>query len=497
MFKLNEDILFLIFEELKNDSKSLFSCLMVNKLWCEIGIPILWKDPWNYKINYNNKAYLFTIITFYLSDDIKDFLERQGVQLPSVSAQSLSFDYLSFCRSINIDIINEIISIGSSLAYNQFLLQQEFYSLFIKKLPELKWLDMRSIKHQIFYLSEANTRLESLYELKCDTSINATYFYGIARICQYIQKLTIVNIKPKSNYGIAKLIEVQENLKYFKWIDDFDDDNFTNPYKEIFLELGKKADTLNHLELLFFYVDNFDYHYTSLQMLLPKLHKLKTLITNEFIYDNDNILKMLVYNDLEVLNIIYIPIYEASIIIGNSGGHLKEVSLKPYDFAYYDGDFKEFSLTFIRKIYENCPLIEYLSLVFSPSKDHFIEFENLLKGCQNLKLLLLITSNISIRYQTEDIIFENGKELLKILIRSAPAKLRELRFFNDFKFSLEALEEFLENWRGRPAITILTNDPIYEGEDYKKLINKYENDEVIKNFKYEYPVNMEDLNFRI
>src|SRR6266536_2400889 len=121
MSKLNKDNLFLIFEELQDDTKSLFSCLMVNKLWCETVIPILWRNPWCYDINYSNKSYLFTTIAFYLPNDIKEFLTRQGIQLSLLSYQSLLFDYLFFCRSININTMNTIISIGSSLAYNQFL----------------------------------------------------------------------------------------------------------------------------------------------------------------------------------------------------------------------------------------------------------------------------------------------------------------------------------------------------------------------------------------
>src|SRR5205809_449478 len=184
MSKLNKDILFLIFEELQDDSKSLFSCLLVNRLWCETVIPILWRNPWCYDINYSNKSYLFIIITFYLFHDTKEFLTRQGIQLPSILYQSLLFDYLSFCKSINVNTINSIISIGSSLAYNQFLLQQEFYSLFMRKCPELKYLDMKSIKHQIFCFPEARTCLESLCELKFDTSIDPSYFYGLSYICQ-------------------------------------------------------------------------------------------------------------------------------------------------------------------------------------------------------------------------------------------------------------------------------------------------------------------------
>src|SRR5256886_15033665 len=140
MSKLNKDILFLIFEELQYDSKSLFSCLLVNRLWCETVVPILWKNPWHYNINYQNKSSLFNIVILSLSDDIKDILISQGVQFTSTIMQKpLLFDYLSFCRSLNINAINDIISVGiSSSGYHQFLLQKEIYNLFMKKCPELK-----------------------------------------------------------------------------------------------------------------------------------------------------------------------------------------------------------------------------------------------------------------------------------------------------------------------------------------------------------------------
>ena len=77
MPKLNKDILFLIFDALQEDSKTLFSCLMVDRLWCETAIPILWRNPWCYNINYRNKSSLYHIITFYLTDDSREFLSKQ------------------------------------------------------------------------------------------------------------------------------------------------------------------------------------------------------------------------------------------------------------------------------------------------------------------------------------------------------------------------------------------------------------------------------------
>jgi hypothetical protein len=71
MPKLNKDILFLLFEEFQDDSQSLFSFSMVDRLWCETVIPVLWRNPWKYNIDYRHKSSLYYIITSYLSDSVK------------------------------------------------------------------------------------------------------------------------------------------------------------------------------------------------------------------------------------------------------------------------------------------------------------------------------------------------------------------------------------------------------------------------------------------
>ena len=78
---------------------------------------------------------------------------------------------------------------------------------------------------------------------------------------------------------------------------------------------------------------------------------------------------------------------------------------------------------------------------------------------------------------------EYGGQILKILARSAPINIRELRFFDHFKFSLEALRMFLETWKGRPELSIFTCDHDYEKDEYKEIINKYKDDGVVKDFR--------------
>ncbi|CAB4425938.1 unnamed protein product [Rhizophagus irregularis] len=334
-------------------------------------------------------------------------------------------------------------------------MQQKFYFLFMRKCPELKYFDMKSIKHQIFYFPEAMIRLESLCELKCNTSIDSSYFYGLSQFCQYIQRLIIINTDTKSNHGIVRLIEVQKNLKHFEWEDYFND-------------------------VLFMDDDCYD-------KILAKLYKLKILIIESFFhFDEEQIekLKMQVYHELEILDIGCNMLNLISSIIKNSGGCLKKILFKPYDvFDNEFGSFNENSLKFVREIYKNCPSIEYLTITFPPSEEHFAEFEKLLKICQNLKSLLLILVNVDV-IETEEML-KNGEILLEILIRSAPSNLKEIRFSDDdLRFSLENFEEFLEKWKGRHALSIFTIDSYYITEDYTKLINKYKNDGVIKDFKY-------------
>ncbi|CAB4489059.1 unnamed protein product [Rhizophagus irregularis] len=364
----------------------------------------------------------------------------------------------------------------------------------MKKFPELKYLDMRSIRHQIFYFPEAKFRFESLCELKCDTSVDSSYFYGLAYLCQYIQRLIIINTNPSDYHGASKLIEVQKNLKYFEWKDDhciYAPGPDKDSYKQILLALEKNANIINHLSLNFMFIDR-----TS-KKVLPKLHKLKTLAYNFSDFSQEQ-LKMCVYRDLEILKIDHCDLKAASIIIENNGGHLKKILLEPYDFDKHDVDnFNEESLIFIRNIHKNCPSIEYLCLIFSPSNEHFTELEKLLKNCQNLKSLLLVMFDYTYYEElTHEEILEYGENLLRILISSAPTNIKEFRFCGDFEFSLEVLEEFLETWEGC-TLSILTSNYTYEEEDYKKLINKYKDNGVIKEFRHETYKNVVNMDIKI
>src|SRR5215471_5648755 len=102
MLEVNEDILYLIFEELKDDGNTLFSCLLVNKNWFYIIIPILWKNPWKYL---KKNLVLLKVIMSHLSEESRNNIENQNILVLTTSYQKPLFKYLSFCKHLNFKTI--------------------------------------------------------------------------------------------------------------------------------------------------------------------------------------------------------------------------------------------------------------------------------------------------------------------------------------------------------------------------------------------------------
>src|SRR5204863_1384149 len=109
MSQLTADCLEEIFEYLENDKITLYSCLLVNRLWCKISVRILWRDIWNYN----------TLIAC-LPNETKEILFRNKIITSTLTLKSPIFNYASFCKSLSL----------SDVKYNigKFLEQQHILS---------------------------------------------------------------------------------------------------------------------------------------------------------------------------------------------------------------------------------------------------------------------------------------------------------------------------------------------------------------------------------
>src|SRR6266542_4072810 len=113
---LNKDVLLLIFEELKNDHKSLYSCLLVNRTWCTTAVLILWRNPPKKLItDDNSKNILFNVILLHLSEEYHYSL----------------FNYINFWRYLDLSLIVNIIPRNNAEDFS--ILRNEILKLLINK----------------------------------------------------------------------------------------------------------------------------------------------------------------------------------------------------------------------------------------------------------------------------------------------------------------------------------------------------------------------------
>ena len=94
MPQLSIDCLNKIFEYLEEDKATLRSCLLVNRLWCNISVRILWRSVWNYD----------TLIAC-LPNESKEILYKNGIIESNSTSKPPLFNYIEFIKFLKIDFI--------------------------------------------------------------------------------------------------------------------------------------------------------------------------------------------------------------------------------------------------------------------------------------------------------------------------------------------------------------------------------------------------------
>src|SRR5579871_5779278 len=104
MSQLPVDCLNEIFEYLENEKITLRSCLLVNRLWCEIAVRILWKNVRNYCLPN------FCTLIACLPNESKEILHKNGITILAPTSKPPMFNYTSFCKVLSIFQVNWLIS---------------------------------------------------------------------------------------------------------------------------------------------------------------------------------------------------------------------------------------------------------------------------------------------------------------------------------------------------------------------------------------------------
>jgi len=277
-----------IFDYLKDTKVTLLSCLLVNRLWREVSVQILWRSVWNYN----------TLIACF-SNESKEILYKNEIFIPTPTSNPPLFNYIAFIKNLSIHEINKILKIleidqsiiiSKSLYYNKYIvLMQEIFKMFMSQisLKELNFYLVCFPNIDLITYPGAIDCLKNLSELNCSSDIYSEFFCQISQICHNIQSLNITFKAPISN-GIINLISAQQNLKYLSIIRYCCKDS-TNM---IPLILTKLPDTLIKLDL---FINN---HYMSLSF-ITKFTNLRELVLSFRYSYNDN------FKDFEKITTYY------------------------------------------------------------------------------------------------------------------------------------------------------------------------------------------------
>src|SRR5436190_18873892 len=175
--QLPADCLNEIFEYLEKDKVTLRSCLLVNRLWCEVSVRILWREIRNYN----------TLIAC-LPNESKEILSKEGIITSTLAAPT--FNYPSFCKVLSVYGVNKEIR---KLFKNQhYIVAQEIFKLLMNQISSLKNLViLLFIIPKFTSFPGANNCLKDLKELHCRSDIDSELLYQLSQICRNIQSLSI------------------------------------------------------------------------------------------------------------------------------------------------------------------------------------------------------------------------------------------------------------------------------------------------------------------
>ncbi|CAB5395253.1 unnamed protein product [Rhizophagus irregularis] len=172
---------------------------------------------------------------------------------------------------------------------------------------------------------------------------------------------------------------------------------------------------------------------------------------------------------LQILKAKSIPTKYLTNLIENTNGYLIEIKID------YIGHDEINNKKIIKAIYQNCPNLQYLNLMFR--KSNILELEKLLIKCQYLNGLFFIIDS-------DDTI--NWDKLFEILTKFSPNNLFNFKFYSVNQIKLNSLKLFFDNWKvehKHPMLLKFFRMKIVS--EYVDLVESYKIEGVVKKFDHD------------
>ncbi|GBC40637.2 hypothetical protein GLOIN_2v1779083 [Rhizophagus irregularis DAOM 181602=DAOM 197198] len=246
-----------IIQYFRKDFSTLYSCILVNRLWCRLAIPLLWEDPFSAPTQ--NHHCIKTYFCF-LSEDSKAKLNEYEINDNLILSNTL-FNYPSFIKYLDIKKICRSIKYwNSTLAdgYNNELgklIYRSLFEVFIENEGNLQSFEV--------ILNTINIFQEVFNQLNVLESFHIIYCYSLnfELIQQIIKKFSDC----LENFGFGFMNEEYNEskqqlfefiMKYCKKIRYFESGvpNYDNIY--LFIE-NNQHNNINYLTIKVDYIDHY------------------------------------------------------------------------------------------------------------------------------------------------------------------------------------------------------------------------------------------------
>ncbi|PKC03239.1 hypothetical protein RhiirA5_424065 [Rhizophagus irregularis] len=501
--RLPADCLRVIFEFLQDHTKSLHSFLLVNRLWCETTVPILWRNTKNWLLSDKSTQTLFTTLLSCLPEDSKKLLSDNGIIIPPPTAQPLLFEYAAFCRRLSYNDINYVIdgAIGdrrlsnSRKLYSKHLIKQEMFRMFLTRCSTIEFLDISDRKNTVVplpYFTGAETSFLHLCELRCNTEIPSSIFYRMAQICRNIETL-FIGYYPFDNEGLATLIEVQEKLKNFECQSQIRNTEYTEyteyaeyttlerPPKPPCKNIASALSTCSNKLINLAFGGDIIIIPSSTIAEIANLQVLRLDFNRNL---NEEILESLEFTALPNLKIlkmggILAPLIMLGRLIRRTRNNLEKISL----YGWATPETKSIGI-FNKVVAQYAPKLKYLTTWCY--ENNFTDIELILNSCDQLEGLTIRTLDNQL----------DGDILFEMLGNLNNESFSKLRIAGVWTFTHEGLKKFFEKRKEKKkkkSFSLYICDCYDEVDScieitksHMKIIDKYKADGVLKNFKIEY-----------
>ncbi|UZO10640.1 uncharacterized protein OCT59_002220 [Rhizophagus irregularis] len=335
-----------IIQYFRNDLSTLYSCILVNKLWCRLAIPLLWEDPFS-----STHVQNFQFIEIYLcnlnEDDRTKFNEYVN--------QLVNMELMANCKQL---VNMELIANCSSTLFN--------YSSFIKRLNTHKvaysienwlmddkhWENYPSFielitKNLLIHLEISILVYRLLFKMFIENEGNLHSFE--------VEVRTYDDRTKHVEKWLTQMINTQQNLKKIS----FEQNNFL--YYS-FSSL-KNSNISNTLKIITFYIIDFKEIINNIQEIFNQLNVLETIhiiycysLNSDFVQQIINVIRPFKLKSL-IMNQILLNVELLQLLIQKFGSDLEN-----FGFGHYKLPIQKKQQLF-KLIIKYCRKIKYFSLI--------------------------------------------------------------------------------------------------------------------------------------